>query len=616
MVQLISHRGPDGEGYWENDKQTAGFGHARLAIIDTTSNGSQPMVGQKKEILVFNGEIYNYKELRSSYLQKGRTFTSNSDTECILAAYESHGVNFVTELRGMFAIALWDENLNELILARDRFGIKPLYYSVQEDIFYFASEAKALLPFVKKIETNTDVLGEYFTFQNTLGSQTLFSEIEQVLPGEIVQVKNGIVTKKKYWNISYEIDYSHPEKFYVKKLQALMNESISLHSRSDVEIGTYLSGGLDSSLITSLAQSKSSQVLKAFHGRFLNYEGYDESEYAKAAAEFSNIDLYIKELDSVNLNSILQKVIYHLDYPVAGPGSIPQYLVSKLAAEKVKVVLGGQGGDEIFGGYARYLIGYLEQCLKAAIEGTSNNGNFVVKLETIIPNLEVLKEYKPLLQKFWQNGLFGNLEDRYFRLIDRSSDTKDSINWNFFDKERIFQNYLSIFNDTKSVKKEAYFDSMTHFDFKTLLPSLLQVEDRMSMAHGLESRVPFLDHPLVEFVATIPADIKFKNGELKRILRTAFSNLLPKKVLNRRDKMGFPVPLNEWLREPVGHELLGLIESLRDRDLAFINSKKLSNLLSSKPKFSRGIWAMLSLETWFQQFHDSSHKFEGTIKKA
>jgi asparagine synthase (glutamine-hydrolysing) len=610
MNNLISHRGPDGEGYWQNPSASVGLGHARLAIIDQTSTGSQPMVGLNQEVIVFNGEIYNYKDLKKSESHKGRIFNSQSDTECILALYERYGIDFVTHLRGMFALAIWDESKRELILARDRFGIKPLYYTIQDEILYFASEVKALLPFVKKIGTNTAALGEYFTFQSILGNQTLFNEIKQVMPGEIILVRDGVLKKKIYWDISYQVDFSHSEEYYLEKLKSLLNESIDLHLVSDVEIGTYLSGGLDSSLIASLAQSKSNYSLKTFHGRYADYEGYDESEFAKALSEFSSLDLVIEDFNSSNLTAILNKVIYHLDYPIAGPGAIPQFLISQIAAQKVKVVLGGQGGDEIFGGYARYLIGYLEQCLRASIDGTSNNGNFVVTLESIIPNLGLLREYKPLLRNFWKEGLFGNLDERYFRLIDKSSDTATQINWDFFEKDKIFESYLSIFNSVRNVSKEAYFDSMTHFDFKTLLPALLQVEDRMSMAHGLESRVPFLDHPLVEFVASIPADIKFKNGELKRILKRTFADKLPSKITTRRDKMGFPVPLMEWMKEPVGHDLLGLIESLRDRDLEFLNSKNLTNMLAGQPRFSRGLWAMLSIEVWFQQFHDSTNKFK------
>ncbi len=239
-------------------------------------------------------------------------------------------------------------------------------------------------------------------------------------------------------------------------------------------------------------------------------------------------------------------MIYHLDYPVAGPGSFPQFMVSGEVARHIKVVLGGQGGDEIFGGYARYLIAYWEQCIKGAIDGTMNSGNFVVTYESIIPNLQTLRGYKPLIQEFWAEGIFEERDRRYYRLINRANTFGGIINWALFREPSSFDEFREIFWGS-NVGKESYFDSMTHFDFKTLLPALLHVEDRMSMAHGVESRVPLLDHRLVELAATIPANIKFQNGELKRLLKVAFGDRLPPLIRERKDKMGFPVPLHAWM---------------------------------------------------------------------
>jgi asparagine synthase (glutamine-hydrolysing) len=227
----------------------------------------------------------------------------------------------------------------------------------------------------------------------------------------------------------------------------------------------------------------------------------------------------------------------------------------------LKVVLGGQGGDEIFGGYARYLIAYFEQCIKAAIDGTYRNGNYVVTAESIIPNLPTLQEYKPLIRQFWSSGLFGPLDERYFQLIDRSVDMAGEVDWHQLDKDVVFSTFQGVFNSERNVHKEAYLDSMTHFDFKCLLPDLLHVEDRMSMAHGLESRVPLLDHALVEFAASVPADLKFKDGNMKHLIKTAFAGDLPPDILHRRDKMGFPVPLREWFQG----ELRDMLNDTSDR---------------------------------------------------
>jgi asparagine synthase (glutamine-hydrolysing) len=302
----------------------------------------------------------------------------------------------------------------------------------------------------------------------------------------------------------------------------------------------------------------------------------------------------------------MPEVIYHLDQPVAGPGSFPQYMVSGLMKGKVKVVLGGQGGDETFGGYARYLLAYWEQCIKGALDGTSNNGNFVVTYESIIPNLQTLRNYKPLIQEFWSQGIFDERDRRYFRLINRSNTFGDIVNWDLFKGQYSFEEFRRIYWGS-NVGKESYFDSMTHFDFKTLLPALLQVEDRMSMAHGIESRVPLLDHALVELAATIPANIKFQNGELKRLLKIAFTDKLPRRILERKDKMGFPVPLQAWLRRGgrAREFILDTFRSAKARQRFYLAPGfDIERLMEREGMFSRNLWAFLSLELWQQRFFD------------
>jgi len=282
----------------------------------------------------------------------------------------------------------------------------------------------------------------------------------------------------------------------------------------------------------------------------------------------------------------------------------------------LKVVLGGQGGDEIFGGYARYLLAYFEQCIKAALDGTYKTGNFVVTIESIVPNLGLLREYKPLMTEFWREGLFGDLDERYFRLIDRSTDMEQEVDWAALDKHRVFETFLAIFNNQSNVRKEAYFDKMTHFDFKCLLPALLQVEDRMSMAHGLESRVPFLDHPLIEFLATAPADVKFEGGRMKQLLKVVYSKVLPEEIANRRDKMGFPVPLKEWF----SHELRDLVQDTfrgrNARQRPFLNADAVLANFDSAARFSRKVWGLLCLELWHQIFHDRAADYRRMLADA
>ena len=606
-LDAIKHRGPDGIGKWISQCHKVGFGHVRLSVIGLP-DGSQPMHSSNSRYsIIFNGEIYNYIELRT--LLGGEPFKTGSDTEVILRAYEKWGVNCVNHLRGMFSIAIWDDFEGSLFLARDRFGIKPLYWVDTSSGLYFASEIKALIPFLDSREVNSSALSDYFTFQFCLGNKTLLKGVNQFPAAHYALLSPGEpVLPVKYWEVHYDIDYSHTEHWFLNQLRELVDDSVRVHMRADVEIGSYVSGGIDSSLLASLAcDHQVGNKLKVFNGRFTDAIEYDESRYAQSLADERDMSIFIADITEYDFVDNIEKIIWHLDQPTAGPGSFAQFMVSKLAGEHVKVVLGGQGGDEIFGGYARYLVAYFEQCIKGAIEGTLNNGNYVVTYESIIPNLETLRQYKPMLREFWSSGLFNERDERYWRLVNRANTFGGVLQEGVIDSSATFSEFKDIFWGA-NVGKESYFDSMTHFDFKTLLPALLQVEDRMSMAHGLESRVPFLDHPLIEFAATIPADIKFRNGELKRLLKVVFSDHLPSAIRDRKDKMGFPVPLNLWLKQGgVARNMIGDIlgsQKARSRDYLG-NDFTIDAVLDSQSAYGRNLWALLSLEIWHQQFVDA-----------
>jgi asparagine synthase (glutamine-hydrolysing) len=611
--RLIAHRGPDGRGAWVSPAGEAGFVHRRLAIIDLTEAAAQPMSAPSGATIAFNGEIYNHVELREQFAAAGRTFRSRSDTECILAAYEAHGEDCLRDLRGMFAFAIWDERKKRLFCARDRFGIKPFYYAVVDGILYFASEAKALLPFLPDIGTDADALAQYLIFQYTIGEQTLFKGIRQLLPGHALKVENGELSVWRYWDVRYDIDFEHSPRYFQNRLVELVEESLSLHLRSDVPVGAYVSGGIDSSLMAILAGRTGVSANLGFHGKFTEFPGYDESGYAKLATDRAGADLHVVDITAADFRNHIRDVIRHLDFPVAGPGSFPQFMVSKLAAERVKVVLGGQGGDEIFGGYARYLLAYFEQCIRAAIDGTYRNGNFVVTIESIVPNLGLLREYQPLIKQFWSEGLFGPLDERYLRLVDRSADMQDEVDWSALPRAKVVEDFKAIFKNPANVRKGAYFDHMTHFDFKCLLPALLQVEDRMSMAHGLESRVPFLDHPLVEFAATVPADVKFAGGHMKHLLKVAFGDVLPDEIAHRRDKMGFPVPLKEWFGGELKGDVEDIFRNMKEKSRPYINADAVLANFGGAGRFSRKAWGLLSLELWHQIFHDRAAEFRAML---
>jgi asparagine synthase (glutamine-hydrolysing) len=611
MNRLLAHRGPDGEGAWIHDARHVAFAHRRLEIIDLAT-GDQPMRDEDGNWITYNGEIYNYLELRRELGESA--FRTTSDTEVVLRAYRRWGPSCVERFRGMFAFSIWDEEHGRLFCARDRFGIKPFYFAVVDRVFHAASEAKALLPFLPAIETDADALKDYLAFQFCLAGKTLFKGVRELPPGHTLSVSKGTITENRYWAAHYEPDFDHREGWLTDRLRELIEESVEFHLRADVPVGAYLSGGLDSSITTALAADRVGSDFKAFTGRFAAGDEYDETRYARLLASERGIRLHEETIDASDFVDNIADVIYHLDYPVAGPGSFPQYMVSRLASEHTKVVLGGQGGDEIFGGYARYLAAYFEQCIKAAIDGTMHNGNFVVTYESIIPQLGTLREYKPLMQHFWREGLFGDLDLRYFRLIDRAPDLEDAIEWSSLGRYSPFETFDAIFR-TDSVRKESYFDLMTHFDFKTLLPALLHVEDRVSMAHGLESRVPFVDTDVVEFAARLPADVKFKNGSLKHSLKAAMRNTVPQEIITRRDKMGFPVPLTEWMRGELRDHILDSFASAAARSRPYLRSDfDVRAFIAREGRFSRSLWGLLSLELWQETFHDRQSYWSSLVQ--
>lgn len=608
MAKLQAHRGPDGQGEWTSRDGRVGFAHQRLSIIDLES-GSQPMIDDAGNVICFNGEIYNYIELKEEL--KGEKFYTHSDTEVILAAYRVWGEDFVRKLRGMFAFAIWDEKRQRLFCARDQFGIKPFNYAVVNGALYFASEAKALLPFLPSIEVNKEALKDYLVFQLYMNEKTLFKDIHQLAPGHVLTMKGGDLSIRKYWEVFYDIDFDHSKTYHEERLREALKESVHIHLRSDVPVGAYISGGIDSSIVAGLAKRTADRDFVGFTGKFsAEGENFDESSYAECQAKMHDIPLYQRDITHNDFIENIRKVIYHLDMPVAGPGSFAQFSISELASKHRKVVLGGQGGDEVFGGYVRYLVAYFEQCIKGAIEGTLNNGNFIVTYESIIKNLQVLNPYKPMLKQFFSQGMFEPIEKRYFSLINRAPSLNQAIKWDELPKDYDpYQSYLKVFN-ANNVGKESYLDKMTHFDFKTLLPGLLHVEDRMSMAFGLESRVPLLDTKVVELAARMPADVKFKDGNLKMILSDTMKDVLCPEILNRKSKMGFAVPLSQWLKGPLRDFVHENLTSRAAKSRGFLDNDVVVKSIATEGEFSRNLWGVLSLELWHQNFIDKSFEYK------
>lgn len=603
MAEVLDHRGPDEEGHLIEG--AVGFYHKRLSIIDLVS-GRQPMISDGVSI-VYNGEIYNYLELREFLKQKGHTFHTTSDTEVILRMYLHYGSACVQHLNGMFAFLLYDANRRIVMTARDHFGIKPLYYYVHPECFLFASEIKALLrhPAVTP-EPDYESVRDYLTFQYVLGEGTLFKGIYKLLPGhmQLIDLQTMEIRTNTFWEPNFKVDTHHTEEYFLSELSRLLDNSVDIQLRSDVPLGCYLSGGMDSSIVTLLAAEKYPDRLKTFTGAFNEGPEFNETEYAREVASICGSDMlevYPTESDFIDL---LPSLVYYMDEPLAGPGLFPQYMVSRLASQEVKVVLGGQGGDEIFGGYARYMVAYLEQALKGAIFETNDEGEHIVSLESILPNLPYLKQYIPMMRNFWHKEAFEPMDRRYFNLMDRSNGDLSLYSQDFFGRngyEERFRRFQNTFNHPDTL---SYFNKMAHFDMVTNLPALLHVEDRVTMANSLESRVPLLDHRIVDLVTSMPPDMKFKGAEMKYLLKRAVKNLVPEKIISRKDKMGFPVPLHIWAKNNARDFFSDVLLSQRCRERGIFNMPEVERLIEQESAFGRRLWGLLNLELWFRTHID------------
>ncbi len=605
MGNALRHRGPDGEGH-HLDREV-GLYHQRLAVIDI-AGGDQPMSDPSGQYtVVFNGEIYNYVELRDLLEARGVRFRTRSDTEVLLWLYILEGEACVERLNGMFAFVVVDRTRQVAVMARDPFGVKPLYYHLGRDHLVWASEIKAILqhPAIEA-RVSEDSLAQYFTLQYVLDEDTLFAGIRKLSPGrlQVLSLGDWSIRLRRYWTPSYVVDPDLDEASAREELDALIRDSIRVQVRSDVPVGAHLSGGIDSSLVTTLAAPLRPAPFKAFHGCFDAGPRYDESHFARQVAHHSGIELIEVPIDGRDFSSDLPRLVWYMDEPAAGPGIYPQYKVSQIARQHVTVALGGQGGDELYCGYARYLVAYLEQAIKGAIRGRSDEGQHGVTLGSIVPNLPFLEQYQPMLRRFWSQGLFESPDRRYFSLIDRSEGATGLFSTGFreqFARARVFERFRAVFHhpDTTS-----YISQMRAFDRIASLPSLLHVEDRVSMAVGLESRVPLLDTRIAELLDRLSPAALFGGGHLKHLLREVAAQRIPPVVAHRRDKMGFPFPLDEWVggvaREFVHDTLL----SERCRHRGYFDPGAVERLLRTQEPFSRKLWGLLCVELWFRIFID------------
>ena len=601
MLSTLQHRGKSKAPVVQKDN--CFLGHARLDIVGGKS-GVQP-VEVDGICLTFNGEIYNYLDIRTDLINRGRRFKTRGDAEVIAHAYIVYGNIFIEKLKGIFAFALYDSHNRTLMLARDRVGVKPLYYDIPAQAqggLAFASEIKA---FEKERFSciSPEAICEYLHFQFCLGDNTLFNGIHKVEPGEMIifKEKDYSPTHIKYWKLdpaSVKSDSAdhYTEKYYTNRLLSMLHKIVRKQSPLNMNFGAYVSGGLDSSTVVSL-MSEYAPELKLFTGRY-DYDGYDESSYVQDLVKgLPNCDLNVVNITEDDVVNGLQDSIYHMDEPCAGPGLLGQYVLAKAVKAhdpSLKVMVGGQGGDELFGGYARYIIAYLESCLHGAINPDSKD--YVMTLDKLMPLMPILKGYEPMLRSFMSKNMFEQKDKRYFDLISRfpmdmiCDDFKNTFYKDY--KDRIPQKFSKIFSELGSV---SYFTKMTYFDFKTSLPALLQVDDRVNGAFEMESRVPLLDEELVDFAFQIPPIYKFAGGYSKGLLRKAMAGVLPDNILWRRDKMGFPIPMQEWIDKK--GRLYDMIMDLFSSDFY----KSMFNPVD-KLEFNRGTWGKISLCMWNKIF--------------
>jgi len=608
MCRVIEHRGPDDDGFYFH--KNVGMAMRRLSIIDL-STGKQPIYNEDRSIaIVFNGEIYNFLEIREQLIAKGHRFKTKGDTETIIHLYEEKGEDCVHDLRGMFGFAIYDSNKQKLMVARDRFGIKPIYYSLDDEKLLFGSELKSLLQ-DKTLKRDFDffALNSYFSFMNTVAPDTIFKNVRKLLPGHYFTFERGKLEIKKYWHFQIRPEAKVKSEIeYQQQLLELLKESVKIRLISEVPLGAFLSGGIDSSAVVALMSQVMDQPVKTFSIGF-DFKEFDESGYAKQVAKLFETDHheYIIKPDATD---IVDDLVWYLDEPFSDPSAIPTYFVSKIARENVTVVLTGDGGDEMFGGYPHY---HAEMMLNSIgkIHPLLRNG-IIKNLLKIIPNMPYAKfnyqknrllrnldrvDISPEARFFSRHQVFGDEAKR--RLY--SDDFFDKLNGNYELRDQIMT-YLNFPQQENAINKMLYLD--THL----YLPNDMLVKvDRMSMANSLEARVPLLDHKLAEFVATIPSTMKVEGAETKSILKKTMSNLLPHEILYRK-KQGFDVPLNVWFRNDLENMAAKVLLDRKSINRGLFNKSYIEQIIKTHRKkekdLSFQIWTLIVFEKWCRTFID------------
>ncbi len=597
MCELLTHRGPDEFGYFF-DKNLA-LGHRRLSIIDLSS-GKQPMQNEQGNIrIVFNGEIYNFLELKEEFRRRGFNFHTNSDTEVIIRGYECYGVDVIHKLNGMFSLAIWDESEKRLFAARDRLGKKPFYYYAGKDRFVFASELKSLLadPEIPR-DVNMEAVDRYFSFGYIPSPLTIFHNIYKLRPGHFLLWQNEEIHTHQYWDLAYkESADCRTEDDFTDRLEELLTAAVKRRLISDVPLGAFLSGGIDSSTVVGMMARVSAEPVKTFTIGF-EEQSYSEVPDARVVADTFKTHHHEYKVKSSAVD-ILPALVWHFDEPFADSSAVPTFYVSKIARENVTVILSGDGGDELFAGYRSYykrnqyeIFKRIPRLLREKVIGplastlpiNARGKNFLLEISKLEKkeNFEII-EYYPQIK-----------HDLY------SDDFRNQVS-----KFNDFQSLVSYWGNMPAGPK---LSRMQYFDTKFYLPDDILVKvDRMSMANSLETRAPLLDYTVAEFAATIPAELQFKDGRGKYILRKMASRFLPEHVFKKK-KQGFAIPMNEWFRNELKEYAFDLLTSSRSNNRGYFKGKIINYILNEHIKgrrdYSMWIWSLVIFELWHQTYLD------------
>lgn len=600
MADAIQHRGPDDEGYYRSGP--VGFGFRRLSIIDL-STGHQPICNEDGTVwIVFNGEIYNYQELRQFLVSRGHLFKTQTDTEVIVHLYEEFGEACIEKLRGMFAFAIWDETKKQLMLARDRVGIKPLYYWLSDSSLVFGSEIKALLadPDVKP-EVVPEMIDRFLTFLYVPGEETLLRNLYKLAPGTYLIARNGKTQIQQYWNLRFS---PRPQtcKQAEQDLLQLLEEAVRLHMISDVPVGFLLSGGVDSTAMLGFAVGKTKWTLSSYTLGFSVPGTIDERPYASLAAKQFGTEHHETTISAREFADFLPQFAWHMEEPVCEPQAVALYYVSRLAKNYVKVLISGEGGDEAFAGYQTFRgVLWLER-LKSVLGPLSGVVASGAAAFNRLADLARLHKYVPLLQRPFEDYYYGRT---YAPLAYFNSQFEGLYSEDFaacVDKQ---WSVAPTRKHLHSGNAETVLNRMLYVDTKTSLPDdLLLKADKMTMANSIELRVPLLDHKILEFAASLPVNLKVRGFTTKYIAKKALQSRVPHEILHRK-KAGFPVPYENWLRTELKSWVRDLLLDRSSMSRGYFNRHSIENLLSENwrsGKYARELLSLAVLELWHRSF--------------